>query len=166
MARVTIEVPDSVNIVFGDYHKPVDVKPATLHANGLAKAFTYGLVQYVRDGAATMANDENGNPRPATEITQDKFAGIEKRLAALTSGDIPTGGGGARLDESLKEARLTLQARGNKKLAKAKSWAEIESALGDVATTMLREHAESAVKARAKMAIDLGDLTEKKPKKK
>ena len=77
----------------------------------IVKLLTYGVTQYVADGAAVDVHerDEDGKhvevngkkvKRPESDVAKDKEKGVKERLAAILSGIFKSGGGGRALATS------------------------------------------------------------------
>lgn len=87
----------------------------------LIKLLTYGVTQYVADGAAVDVHerDEDGKhvmvngekvKRSDDDVAKDKVAGVTARLAAILSGVFKTGGGGRALSAYDNELRALVKA--------------------------------------------------------
>lgn len=87
----------------------------------LIKLLTYGVTQYVADGAAVDVHerDEDGKhimvngekvKRSDGDVAKDKVAGVTARLAAILSGVFKTGGGGRALSAYDNELRALVKA--------------------------------------------------------
>ena len=87
----------------------------------LIKLLTYGVTQYVADGAAVDVHerDEDGKhvmvdgakvKRPDDDVAKDKVKGVNDRLAAILSGVFKTGGGGRALSAYDNELRALVKA--------------------------------------------------------
>lgn len=87
----------------------------------IIKALTYGLTQYVADGAAVDVHERNDEgefkldakgdkiKRAKKDIDADKEKGIKARLDALASGEFKTGGGGKTLSAFDVELRALVK---------------------------------------------------------
>ncbi len=87
----------------------------------IVKLLTYGVVQYVADGAAVDVHerDDDGKhvevngakvKRPESDVANDKVKGVNERLAAIVSGIFKTGGGGRALSAYDNELRAIVKA--------------------------------------------------------
>ena len=87
----------------------------------IVKLLTYGVTQYVADGAAVDVHerDDDGKhvmvdgakvKRPETDVAKDKVNGVSERLAAIISGVFKTGGGGRALSAYDNELRALVKA--------------------------------------------------------
>ncbi len=87
----------------------------------IVKLLTYGVTQYVADGAAVDVHkrDEDGNhvkvdgnkvKRPEADVTADKVKGVKERIAAIVAGIFKTGGGGRALSAYDNELRALVKA--------------------------------------------------------
>lgn len=94
---------------------------ATVPIESIAKLLTYGVTQYVADGAAVDVHerDKDGNhvkvngekvKRPESDVAKDKVKGVKERLAAILSGVFKTGGGGRALSAYDNELRALVKA--------------------------------------------------------
>ncbi len=87
----------------------------------IVKLLTYGVTQYVADGAAVDVHkrDDDGNhvkvdgekvKRPDADVTADKIKGVKERIAAIVAGVFKTGGGGRALSAYDNELRALVKA--------------------------------------------------------
>ena len=87
----------------------------------IVKLLTYGVTQYVADGAAVDVHkrDEDGNhvkvdgekvKRPEADVDADKVKGVTERIAAIVAGVFKTGGGGRALSAYDNELRALVKA--------------------------------------------------------
>ena len=87
----------------------------------LIKLLTYGVTQYVADGAAVDVHerDDDGKhvevngakvKRPESDVAKDKVKGVHERLASILSGIFKTGGGGRALSAYDNELRAIVKA--------------------------------------------------------
>lgn len=87
----------------------------------IVKLLTYGVTQYVADGAAVDVHerDDDGKhvevngkkvKRPESDVAKDKVKGVNERLAAILSGVFKTGGGGRALSAYDNELRALVKA--------------------------------------------------------
>ena len=99
--------------------KTLDV--ANVPVESLIKLLTYGVTQYVADGAAVDVHerDDDGKhvmvngekvKRSDDDVAKDKVAGVAARLAAILSGVFKTGGGGRALSAYDNELRALVKA--------------------------------------------------------
>lgn len=91
-------------------------------AESIAFALSYGVTQYLGDGAAvtTHVKDDEGNfvkddegnkvPRPKADVDADKLEGVNARVKALMEGVFKTGGGGRALSAFDNELRALVKA--------------------------------------------------------
>lgn len=94
---------------------------ANVPVESIVKLLTYGVTQYVADGAAVDVHkrDDDGNhvkvdgekvKRPDDDVAKDKVKGVNERLAAILSGIFKTGGGGRALSAYDNELRALVKA--------------------------------------------------------
>ncbi len=87
----------------------------------ITKLLTYGVTQYVADGAAVDVHkrDDDGKhimvnnakvKRPDADVARDKVKGVNDRLAAIVAGVFKTGGGGRALSPYDNELRALVKA--------------------------------------------------------
>ncbi len=87
----------------------------------IVKLLTYGVTQYVADGAAVDVHerDDDGNhvkvdgekvKRPESDVAKDKVKGVKERIAAIVAGVFKTGGGGRALSAYDNELRALVKA--------------------------------------------------------
>jgi hypothetical protein len=144
----------------------------------------YGLRQYIQDGAAVEVHvkDDDGEfvrdadgkkvKRPADDVTADKRAGVEARLANLASGEFTRRSTKAPVDPAERErlaiirADVAAWAKAAGKSLPTRTGKKANPELADkIEAAWYAKHKESIDKRIAKrlaeMAkVDLGDLTD------
>ena len=97
------------------------LKVGNVPVESIVKLLTYGVTQYVADGAAVDVHerDDDGKhvmvdgekvKRADNDVAKDKVAGVTARLAAILSGVFKTGGGGRALSAYDNELRALVKA--------------------------------------------------------
>ena len=121
MDNVTIELPAEIVYPVSALSENRTLEVGNVPVESLIKLLTYGVTQYVADGAAVDVHkrDDDGNhvkvngekvKRPEADVAKDKVKGVNDRLAAIISGVFKTGGGGRALSAYDNELRAIVKA--------------------------------------------------------
>jgi hypothetical protein len=121
MDNVTIELPAEITYPVSALSEDRTLEVGNVPVESIVKLLTYGVTQYVADGAAVDVHkrDEDGNhvkvdgekvKRPTSDVAKDKVKGVNDRLAAILEGVFKTGGGGRALSAYDNELRALVKA--------------------------------------------------------
>ena len=121
MDNVTIELPAEITYPVSALSEDRTLEVGKVPAESIVKLLTYGVTQYVADGAAVDVHkrDDDGHhtmvngakvKRPESDVAADKVKGVNERLAAIISGVFKTGGGGRALSAYDNELRALVKA--------------------------------------------------------
>ncbi len=121
MDNVTIELPAEITYPVSALSEDRTLDVGKVPVESIVKLLTYGVVQYVADGAAVDVHkrDDDGNhvkvdgakvKRPDADVAADKVKGVNERLAAIVAGVFKTGGGGRALSAYDNELRALVKA--------------------------------------------------------
>lgn len=176
MDNVKIELPAEitypVSALGGDYILEVGNVPT----ESLIKLLTYGVTQYVADGAAVDVHerDEDGKhvlvngakvKRPESDVAKDKTEGVNARLASILSGVFKTGGGGRALSAYDNELRAIVKAvlvnKGVKLADATKAAKTPKAAIQDLAAKKAKAEGLNKADAEALFTVNWETLTNK-----
>ena len=121
MENVTVELPAEITFPVSALTEDRILEVGNVPVESIVKLLTYGVTQYVADGAAVDVHerDKEGNhvkvkgekvKRPESDVAKDKVKGVNERLAAILSGIFKTGGGGRALSAYDNELRALVKA--------------------------------------------------------
>jgi len=121
MENVKIELPAEITYPVSALSEDRTLEVGKVPAESIVKLLTYGVTQYVADGAAVDVHerDDDGKhvmvngakvKRPDDDVAKDKVKGVNERLAAVLSGVFKTGGGGRALSAYDNELRAIVKA--------------------------------------------------------
>lgn len=121
MDNVTIELPAEITYPVSALSEDRTLDVGRVPVESIVKLLTYGVTQYVADGAAVDVHkrDDDGNhvkvdgnkvKRPDADVTADKIKGVKERIAAIVAGIFKTGGGGRALSAYDNELRALVKA--------------------------------------------------------
>ena len=121
MDNVTIELPAEIVYSVSALDADETLEVGNVPVESIVKLLTYGVTQYVADGAAVDVHerDDDGKhvmvdgakvKRPDDDVAKDKVKGVSERLAAIISGVFKTGGGGRALSAYDNELRAIVKA--------------------------------------------------------
>lgn len=145
-------------------------------AESIVKLLTYGVTQYVADGAAVDVHerDDDGNhvkvdgekvKRPESDVAKDKAKGVKERIAAILSGVFKTGGGGRALSAYDNELRALVKAvlvgKGIKLADATKAAKTPKAAIQDLATKKAKADKLNKADAEALFTVNWETLTNK-----
>lgn len=119
MENVTIELPAEITYSVSALSEDRTLEVGKVPVESIVKLLTYGVTQYVADGAAVDVHerDDDGKhvlvngakvKRPEADVSADKIEGVKARLAAIVSGVFKTGGGGRSLSDHEVELRAMI----------------------------------------------------------
>ena len=120
MDNVTIELPAEIVYPVSALDGDKTLYVGDVPVESIVKLLTYGVTQYVADGAAVDVHerDDDGKhvlvngakvKRPDPDVARDKVKGVTDRLAAIVSGVFKTGGGGRALSAYDNELRALVK---------------------------------------------------------
>ncbi len=118
---VSVTLPAEIVYPVSALSEDRTLEVGTVPVESIVKLLTYGVVQYVADGAAVDVHkrDDDGNhvkvdgnkvKRPDADVTADKVKGVKERIAAIVAGVFKTGGGGRALSAYDNELRALIKA--------------------------------------------------------
>ncbi len=166
------EIVYPVSALGGDYTLEVGNVPT----ESIVKLLTYGVTQYVADGAAVDVHerDDDGKhvevngkkvKRPESDVAKDKVKGVNDRLAAILEGVFKTGGGGRALSAYDNELRALVKAvlvsKGIKLADATKAAKTPKAAIQDLATKKAKAEKLDKVDAEALFTVNWETLTNK-----
>ena len=118
---VSVDLPAEIVYPVSALSEDRTLEVGNVPVESLIKLLTYGVTQYVADGAAVDVHerDDDGKhvmvdnekvKRPDDDVAKDKVKGVNDRLAAIISGVFKTGGGGRALSAYDNELRALVKA--------------------------------------------------------
>lgn len=121
MKTVTVTLPAEIVYPVSALDGDETLYVGDVPAESIVKLLTYGVTQYVADGAAVDVHerDEDGKhvivdgekvKRTETDVAKDKVEGVNARLVAIIAGVFKTGGGGRALSAYDNELRALVKA--------------------------------------------------------
>ena len=121
MDNVTIELPAEITYPVSALSENRTLEVSKVPVESIVKLLTYGVTQYVADGAAVDVHerDKDGNhvkvngekvKRPEADVANDKIKGVVDRIDAILEGVFKTGGGGRALSAYDNELRALVKA--------------------------------------------------------
>ena len=118
---VSVSLPAEITFPVSALTEDRILEIGNVPVESIVKLLTYGVTQYVADGAAVDVHerDKEGNhvkvngekvKRPESDVAEDKVKGVNERLSAILSGIFKTGGGGRALSAYDNELRALVKA--------------------------------------------------------